>query len=383
MTVTAPKGFRAAGVAAGLKAGGRPDLAVVVNDGPHDVAAGVFTSNRVCAAPVVWSRQVLADGALRAVVLNSGGANACTGEEGLADSAATADALAGLIGAASHDVAVCSTGLIGERLPMDRLLPGVGTAVAALSADGGADAARAIMTTDTRPKTAVLSGDGWSIGAMAKGAGMLAPALATMLVVITTDAVLDVEQARTALRAATEVSFNRLDSDGCQSTNDTVLLLSSGVSGVALDTREFAAALTTVCLDLGAQLLGDAEGSGHDIEILVRGAASEADALEVGRAVARSNLFKCAVFGNDPNWGRVLSTVGTTSAAFEPDELDVSFNGVMVCRRGAIGEDRSLVDLRPRRVEVVIDLHAGGEQALVWTNDLTYGYVKENAEYSS
>lgn len=383
MTVTAPKGFRAAGVAAGLKAGDRPDLAVVINDGPHDVAAGVFTSNRVCAAPVIWSRQVLADGALRAVVLNSGGANACTGEEGLADSAATADALAGLLGTANHDVAVCSTGLIGERLPMDRLLPGVGTAVAALSADGGADAARAIMTTDTRPKTAVLSGDGWSIGAMAKGAGMLAPALATMLVVITTDAVLDAEQARTALRAATEVSFNRLDSDGCQSTNDTVLLLSSGASGVSLDTREFAAALTTVCLDLGAQLLGDAEGSGHDIEILVRGAASEADALEVGRAVARSNLFKCAVFGNDPNWGRVLSTVGTTSAAFEPDELDVSFNGVMVCRGGAIGEDRSLVDLRPRRVEVVIDLHAGGEQALVWTNDLTYGYVKENAEYSS
>ena len=383
MTVTAPKCFRAAGVAAGLKAGDRPDLAVVINDGPHDVAAGVFTSNRVCAAPVIWSRQVLADGALRAVVLNSGGANACTGEEGLADSAATADALAGLFGTASHDVAVCSTGLIGERLPMDRLLPGVGTAVAALSADGGADAARAIMTTDTRPKTAVLSGDGWSIGAMAKGAGMLAPALATMLVVITTDAVLDAEQARTALRAATEVSFNRLDSDGCQSTNDTVLLLSSGASGVSLDTREFAAALTTVCLDLGAQLLGDAEGSGHDIEILVRGAASEADALEVGRAVARSNLFKCAVFGNDPNWGRVLSTVGTTSAAFEPDELDVSFNGVMVCRGGAIGEDRSLVDLRPRRVEVVIDLHAGGEQALVWTNDLTYGYVKENAEYSS
>lgn len=383
MTVTAPKGFRAAGVAAGLKAGDRPDLAVVINDGPHDVAAGVFTSNRVCAAPVIWSRQVLADGALRAVVLNSGGANACTGEEGLADSAATADALAGLLGTASHDVAVCSTGLIGERLPMDRLLPGVGTAVAALSADGGADAARAIMTTDTRPKTAVLSGDSWSIGAMAKGAGMLAPALATMLVVITTDAVLDAEQARTALRAATEVSFNRLDSDGCQSTNDTVLLLSSGASGVSLDTREFAAALTTVCLDLGAQLLGDAEGSGHDIEILVRGAASEADALEVGRAVARSNLFKCAVFGNDPNWGRVLSTVGTTSAAFEPDELDVSFNGVMVCRGGAIGEDRSLVDLRPRRVEVVIDLHAGGEQALVWTNDLTYGYVKENAEYSS
>ncbi|RLP06503.1 bifunctional glutamate N-acetyltransferase/amino-acid acetyltransferase ArgJ [Propionibacterium australiense] len=383
MTVTEPKGFRAAGVAAGIKGGGGLDLAVVVNDGPADVAAGVFTSNRVCAAPVIWSREALADGVLRAVVLNSGGANACTGEEGLADSAATADGLAGLLGVACHDVAVCSTGLIGERLPMAPLLAGVGTAVEGLSVSGGADAARAIMTTDTRPKTAVFNGNGWSIGAMAKGAGMLAPAMATMLVVITTDAVLTAEQANTALRAATEVSFNRLDSDGCQSTNDTVLLLSSGASGVELDTRTFTAALTTVCLDLGAQLLGDAEGSSHDIEILVKGAAGQADALEVGRAIARSNLFKCAIFGNDPNWGRVLSTVGTTKAVFDPDELDVSFNGVMVCRGGAIGEDRSLVDLSPRRVSVVVDLHAGREQAMVWTNDLTYDYVKENAEYST
>lgn len=383
MTVTTPKGFRAAGIAAGIKQNGGPDLALVVNDGPSRVAAGVFTSNRVCAAPVLWSRQAVADGALRAVVLNSGGANACTGEEGLADTAATAERLAGLLGAAGHEIAVCSTGLIGERLPMDRLLPGVQTAFSALSADGGPDAARAIMTTDTHPKTAVFTGDGWSIGGMAKGAGMLAPALATMLVVITTDAVLEPEQAETALRAATEVSFNRLDSDGCQSTNDTVLLLSSGASGVAVDTRSFTAALTAVCLNLGAQLLGDAEGSSHDITIHVRRAASEADALEVGRAIARSNLFKCAVFGNDPNWGRVLSTVGTTRAVFEPTELDVSFNGVMVCRGGAIGEDRSLVDLHPRQVELVIDLHAGAEEAIVWTNDLTYGYVRENAEYSS
>jgi len=383
VSVTAPKGFRAAGVAAGIKDGGSLDLAVVVNDGPADVAAGVFTSNRVCAAPVIWSREAVADGALRAVVLNSGGANACTGEEGMADTATTADRLADLLGVACHDVAVCSTGLIGERLPMEPLLAGVDSAVAGLSAHGDADAARAIMTTDTRPKTAVFNGGGWSIGAMAKGAGMLAPALATMLVVVTTDAVITPEQADTALRAATEVSLNRLDSDGCQSTNDTVLLLSSGASGVELDTRTFAAALTTVCLDLGSQLLGDAEGSSHDIAILVRGAASEADALEVGRAIARSNLFKCAIFGNDPNWGRVLSTVGTTSAVFDPDELDVSFNGVMVCRGGAIGEDRSLVDLHPREVSVVVDLHAGGEQATIWTNDLTYDYVKENAEYSS
>ena len=364
---------------AGIKKPQHDDLTLMLLSDGSTVGA-VFTQNRFCAAPVRICKQHLfdADG-VRALVINTGNANAGTGEEGHNRAMAVCEAAAEQAGCALTQVLPFSTGVILEPLPADKII----AALPKLRPAGWADAARAIMTTDTRPKTAVLSGDGWSIGAMAKGAGMLAPALATMLVVITTDAVLDAEQARTALRAATEVSFNRLDSDGCQSTNDTVLLLSSGASGVSLDTREFAAALTTVCLDLGAQLLGDAEGSGHDIEILVRGAASEADALEVGRAVARSNLFKCAVFGNDPNWGRVLSTVGTTSAAFEPDELDVSFNGVMVCRGGAIGEDRSLVDLRPRRVEVVIDLHAGGEQALVWTNDLTYGYVKENAEYSS
>ncbi|MFZ2626015.1 MAG: bifunctional glutamate N-acetyltransferase/amino-acid acetyltransferase ArgJ [Propionibacterium sp.] len=383
MSVTTPKGFRAAGIPAGLKSNGRPDLAVVVNDGPLSVASGVFTSNRVCAAPVIWSRRTLADHSLRAVVLNSGGANACTGDAGLADSAATAAGLAGELGTHQDEVAVCSTGLIGERLPMDRVLEGVRTAAGELAEDGGPNAATAIMTTDTRPKTASFNGAGWSIGGMAKGAGMLAPALATMLVVITTDAVLSPEQADTALRAATAVSFDRLDSDGCMSTNDTVLLLASGASGVEVETKDFTAGLAELCLDLGHQLLGDAEGSAHDITIAVQGAASEQDALEVGHAVARSNLFKCAVFGKDPNWGRVLSAVGTTKAAFEPGSLDVSFNGVTVFRQGALGDDRSLVDLSGRECMVVIDLHAGDEQAIVWTNDLTYGYVKENAEYSS
>ncbi|SER51243.1 glutamate N-acetyltransferase / amino-acid N-acetyltransferase [Propionibacterium cyclohexanicum] len=383
MSVTTAKGFRAAGVSAGLKASGNPDLALVVNDGPQFVASGVFTSNRVCAAPVVWSRRALEDHTLAAVVLNSGGANACTGEPGLADTATTAARVAQRLGVTPAEVAVGSTGLIGVRLPMDKLLGGVDRAVTELSEDGGAHAARAIMTTDTRPKTASFTGGGWSIGGMAKGAGMLAPALATMLVVITTDAVLSAEQADTALRAATAVSFDRLDSDGCMSTNDTVLLLSSGASGVQVDTKEFTAGLAEVCLNLGHQLLGDAEGSAHDITIAVQGAASEADALEVGRAIARSNLFKCAVFGKDPNWGRVLSAVGTTGAAFEPESLDVSFNGVMVFRHGGIGEDRSLVDLSGRECTVVVDLHAGTEQAVMWTNDLTYGYVKENAEYSS
>lgn len=383
MSVTTPKGFRACGVSAGLKPGGKLDLAVVVNDGPLSVASGVFTSNRVCAAPVIWSRKALSDNSLRAVVLNSGGANACTGDAGLADSAATAAGLAGELATRADEVAVCSTGLIGVRLPMDRILEGVRSAAAELADDGGPRAAEAIMTTDTHPKTASFTGGGWSIGGMAKGAGMLAPALATMLVVITTDAVLSAEQADTALRAATAVSFDRLDSDGCMSTNDTVLLLASGASGVKVDTKAFTAGLAEVCLNLGHQLLGDAEGSAHDITIAVRGAASEQDALEVGRAVARSNLFKCAVFGKDPNWGRVLSAVGTTKAAFEPGALDVSFNGVMVFRQGAIGEDRSLVDLSGRECVVVIDLHSGGEQAIVWTNDLTYGYVEENAEYSS
>ena len=383
MSVTAPQGFVAAGVTAGLKASGKPDLAVVRTLGPRMAAAAVFTSNRVFAAPVKWSRQAVADGQLQAVVLNSGGANACTGAEGFADSAATASRVADRLGLITDNVAVCSTGLIGLRLPMDKLLPGVDAACAALSADGGADAATAIMTTDTVSKQAVAFGDGWSVGGMAKGAGMLAPGLATMLVVITTDADLPAEALDAALREATRVSFDRADSDGCMSTNDTVILMASGASGVAPEAEAFRGALTAVCVDLARQLITDAEGASHDIAIEVVGAASERDAEVVGREIARSNLFKCAIFGGDPNWGRVLSAIGVTDAAFDADELDVSFNGIMVCRGGQIGDDRGLVDLSARDVAVTVDLHAGDATATILTNDLTYDYVKENAEYST
>ena len=383
MSVTAPRGFRAAGVAAGLKTSGAPDLALVVNDGPDHRAAAVFTSNRVEAAPVTWSRQACLDGRVDAVVLNSGGANACTGAQGFADTHATAERVAAVLGVASHDVAVCSTGLIGELLPMDKVLAGVEAAAGALSADGGEDAAVAIRTTDTVHKQAVAERDGWVVGGMAKGAGMLAPSLATMLVVVTTDAVVDEGVLDGVLRAATWTTFDRVDSDGCQSTNDTVLLLASGASGVTPGRDELAAAVTEVCADLARQLVADAEGAHHDIAIEVVGAATEADALEVGRSVARNNLFKCAVFGNDPNWGRVLAAVGTTSAQFDPYALDVSMNGVQVCRAGGVGEDRSLVDLTGREVHVVVDLHAGTEAATIWTNDLTHDYVHENSAYSS
>lgn len=383
-SVTTPKGFRAAGLAVGIKASGNPDLALVVNDGPLQDAAAVFTSNRIFAAPVQWSRDASADGVLKAVVLNSGGANACTGKDGLADSAKTAVQVASGLDCAVGDVAVCSTGLIGVRLPMEALLSGVDQAVGQLSPQGGPNAAQAIMTTDTvRKMASYTSPDGWSIGGIAKGAGMLAPALATMLVVLTTDADVKPLALDTALKQATSVSFDRVDSDGCQSTNDSVILMSSGASGYAPDPREFATALAAVCRDLGLQLLADAEGAAHDIAITVKGAASLDDALEVARSIARNNLFKCAIFGNDPNWGRVLAAAGTTKAAFEVENLDVFFNGVGVYRQGTIGEDRSLVDLSARQVEVVMDLHHGAHQATVWTNDLTYDYVKENAEYSS
>jgi glutamate N-acetyltransferase / amino-acid N-acetyltransferase len=384
VSVTAAKGFTAAGVQAGIKVSGRRDLALVVNTGPDKVCAAVYTSNRFQAAPVLWSKGVTAGGFLDAVVLNSGGANACTGPDGLADSRTTAALVAAAIGSAAGRVAVCSTGLIGVRLPMDAVAHGVTCASAALSADGGADAALAIMTTDTVPKTAAASGPGWTVGGMAKGAGMLAPALATMLVVITTDAVLTSAEADAALRAATALTFDRADSDGCMSTNDTVILMASGAGGAHPEADEFTAALTSVCGDLAHQLLADSEGSSHDIAVNVVNAASEADALDVARCIARSNLFKCAVFGNDPNWGRVLASAGTSSAAFDPDAVSVSFNGVQVFRSGALGEDRSLVDLTGSRdVEVVVDLAAGDASATIWTNDLTYDYVKENAEYSS
>ena len=383
MTVTAAAGFRAAGVTAGLKASGKPDVALVHNLGPDFHAAGVFTSNRVCAAPVTWSRQVLADGRVDAVVLNSGGANACTGAQGFQDTHRTAELVAEALGVGAGDVAVCSTGLIGELLPMERVEVGVRTAADGLSARGGEDAAVAIMTTDTVPKIAAARREGWSVGGMAKGAGMLAPALATMLVVVTTDAVTTPEDLDGALRQATAVTFDRIDSDGCQSTNDTVLLLASGASRIPVDREELAQAVTEVCASLARQLIADAEGARHDIAIEVVGAASIDDALEVGRCVARNNLVKCAVFGNDPNWGRVLAAVGTTRAAFEPAALDVSINGVQVCRAGGVGEDRSLVDLSGREVHVLIDLHAGAQTATIWTNDLTHDYVHENSAYST
>jgi glutamate N-acetyltransferase / amino-acid N-acetyltransferase len=383
VSVTAAAGFRAAGVAAGLKASGAPDLALVVNDGPDHHGAAVFTSNRVEAAPVTWSRQVVSDGRVDAVVLNSGGANACTGPQGFADTHATAEHVAEVLGVSAGDVVVCSTGLIGELLPMPQVLAGVDAAAATLAADGGDAAAGAVMTTDTVPKQASAARDGWTVGGMAKGAGMLAPSLATMLVVVTTDAVVEPGTLGAVLRAATAGTFDRVDSDGCQSTNDTVVLMASGASGTQVAAADLEDAVTAVCADLARQLVADAEGANHDIAVEVTGAASEADALEVARSVARNNLFKCAVFGNDPNWGRVLAAVGTTRAAFDPADLDVSINGVQVCRSGGVGENRSLVDLTPREVHVLVDLHAGQQSATIWTNDLTHEYVHENSAYSS
>ncbi|MFZ2428550.1 MAG: bifunctional glutamate N-acetyltransferase/amino-acid acetyltransferase ArgJ [Propioniciclava sp.] len=384
MSVTAARGFVAAGVAAGIKATGKRDLALVANVGPRRCAAGVFTSNRFQAAPVVWSVAALAGGQLDAVVLNSGGANACTGDAGLADARAMAAATATALGTFDERVAVCSTGLIGVRLPMDAVTAGIAEAAVQASAQGGAAAAEAIMTTDTVSKQASLTSEaGWTVGGMAKGAGMLAPALATMLVVVTTDADLTPEQADAALRAATRVTFDRTDSDGCMSTNDTVILLASGASEIVPDLDDFTEALTGVCASLARQLLADAEGSSHDIAVTIMNAATEEDALDVARAVARSNLFKTAIFGNDPNWGRVLAAVGTTRATFDPELVSVAFNGITVFRTGGLGEDRSLVDLTPREVRVDIDLAAGPITATIWTNDLTYAYVEENAEYSS
>ncbi|MFF5130541.1 bifunctional glutamate N-acetyltransferase/amino-acid acetyltransferase ArgJ [Streptomyces syringium] len=383
MSVTAAQGFTAAGIVAGIKESGQPDLALVVNEGPRLAAAGVFTSNRVKAAPVRWSEQVLKGGQVSAVVLNSGGANACTGPLGFQDTHATAEKAAEVLGGNAGEIAVASTGLIGVRLPMDKLLPGIGKAAAELSAHGGEKAAIAIKTTDTVHKTSVAQGDGWTVGGMAKGAGMLAPGLATMLVVLTTDADVDAAGLDAALRSATRQTFDRVDSDGCMSTNDTVLLLASGASGVTPAPDAFAEAVRTVCDDLARQLIGDAEGSSKDIRIEVVGAATEDDAVEVGRSIARNNLLKCAIHGEDPNWGRVLSAIGTTSAAFDPDRIDVAINGVWVCKNGSVGEDRELVDMRYREVRITADLSAGTESAVIWANDLTADYVHENSAYSS
>ncbi|MGL4172808.1 MAG: bifunctional glutamate N-acetyltransferase/amino-acid acetyltransferase ArgJ [Actinomycetota bacterium] len=383
MSVTAAQGFRASGVAAGLKASKGLDLALVLNDGPMFNAAAVFTSNRCVAHPVRWSQLAASDGILRAVVLNSGGANCYTGAAGFAVTHSTAEQVAALLGVGAGDVAVCSTGLIGEMLDGNLISTGVSHAVAALSTTGGPDAAMAIMTTDTVPKQTVQQRDGWLVAGMAKGAGMLAPQLATMLVVLTTDAVVDPNMCQTALRAATALTFDRVDADGCQSTNDTVLLLASGASGVTPTAEEFASAVQHACHDLAQQLIRDAEGADHQVAIEVRGAASEDDAVEVARAVARSALVKTAIFGRDPNWGRILAAVGTTAATFEPTDLDVAINSVWVAQNGGAGEARELVDLSGREVEVVIDLKAGRASATVWTTDLTHAYVHENSAYSS
>jgi glutamate N-acetyltransferase / amino-acid N-acetyltransferase len=437
MSVTAPLGFRAAGVAAGLKESGQPDVAVVLNDGPSRAAAAVFTRNRVQAAPVTWTRQVVSGGRVRAVVLNSGGANACTGAPGFQDTHATAERLAAAIGDSAGEIAVCSTGLIGERLPMDKLLPGVDAAVAAASRAGGLFAADAIRTTDTvvkiafrhgaattvpstsptvppaspivppaspivppaspivppAPSTAPdksdisdMSGSSagvYAVGGMAKGAGMLAPALATMLCVLTTDADLPAADLDVALRSAVAESFDRLDTDGCMSTNDTVLLLASGATGVRPDIGEFTVTLTEVCADLARQLQWDAEGAQKMITIEVIGAVSETDALTVGRAIARSNLVKCAIGGEDPNWGRILAAVGTTDAVFEPGRLNVAVNGVWVCRHGAAGDERAKVDLARKDVTITVDLSAGSQSAVILTTDLTAAYVHENSAYST
>ncbi|WP_309620255.1 bifunctional glutamate N-acetyltransferase/amino-acid acetyltransferase ArgJ [Salinibacterium sp.] len=382
MSVTAAKGFEASGVEAGLKSSGGLDLALVVNRGPLANAAAVFTSNRALANPIIWSKQVILDGTVSAIVLNSGGANCFTGSQGFQVTHATAEAVGAALDVSAGDVLVCSTGLIGEQLPLEKLLPAVAAAAAALG-DHGDEASTAIMTTDSKPKRSIRHGNGYTIGGMAKGAGMLAPGLATMLVVITTDVVLSSAELDIALRSATRMSFDRLDSDGCMSTNDQVSLLASGASGIKPQPGDFVELLTEVCLDLAEQLQGDAEGASHDIHIEVTGAATEDDAVKVGRSIARNNLFKAAIFGNDPNWGRVLAAIGTTDAAFDPYDVDVSMNGVRVCHLGAPDRPRTEVDLTGRRVDLLLNLKSGSATATILTNDLTHEYVHENSAYSS
>ena len=385
MSVTHPAGFVASGVTAGLKSTGKRDVALVQNLGPSNAAAVVFTSNRAKANPILWSQQVIQGGAVAAIVLNSGGANCYTGTFGFQTTHQTAEAVGEQLAVSAGEVLVCSTGLIGVGGQdfRDTVLHGVSLAVPALAGDGGHHAALAIMTTDSIPKQAVVQRDGWSLGGMAKGAGMLAPGLATMLVVITTDAALESAQLDAALRASTRVTFDRLDSDGCMSTNDQVSLLASGASGIAPSVDDFTAALTELCDDLAGQLQADAEGASHTIAIETINAASEEDAVEVGRSVARNNLFKAAVFGNDPNWGRVLAAIGTTAAEFDPYDVDVTMNGVRVCRSGEPDQPAESVDLTPRATHVLIDLKVGSATATIRTNDLTHDYVHENSAYSS
>ncbi|KFJ06088.1 bifunctional glutamate N-acetyltransferase/amino-acid acetyltransferase ArgJ [Bifidobacterium tsurumiense] len=389
MSVTYAQGFSAAGVVAGVSSvAGKKDMAVVVNEGPLDACAGVFTSNRFCAAPVQWSRSVVADGHITAVVLNSGCANACTGTEGFEQSKASAEEVAKELGIQSQQVAVCSTGLIGELLPLDRVLSGAKEALRQRQSDeqSGIDASEAIMTTDTQPKTVQLDGKGYRVGGMVKGSGMIAPQLATMICVITTDAVVSAGALQAALNSAVDMSFNRIDVDGCMSTNDTVLLLASGASGVEPDPDEFNALVSQACAQLARKIIGDGEGSSHDIRIVVKGAEHEDAALACARSVAASNLLKCAIYGNDPNWGRVVSSLGVVPediAQYRPEDVDVVINGVKVCDGGKPGQDRSLVNMSAREVHIDIDLHIGKAETTVWTDDLTHDYVHINADYES
>jgi len=377
-----PNGFTSASFAAGLKSKGALDLTLIQNLGPNFAAAAVFTSNKVVAAPVIWSRQVALGGIVRAVVLNSGGANACTGPQGFSDTHKTAEHVGALLDVSASEVIVCSTGLIGEFLPMDKILKGLDSIAPVLTNDGLETSARAIMTTDSVPKIATASHGGVEFAGIAKGAGMLAPALATMLSVVMTDAIVTTN-AQEIFARATDRTFNRIDSDGCTSTNDTVLFMSSGASGITITDSDLEDLLMQVCGSLAAQLIADAEGSTKTVEISVVNAASEADAVAIGRACARNNLLKAAIFGGDPNWGRVLAAVGTADAQMDPLGIDVTLNGVQVCSNSAPDADKSTVDFAPRLVQIVIDLKTGSHSAMIKTNDLSHDYVHENSAYAT
>lgn len=378
-----PKGFRGAGIAAGLKSSGAKDLALIVNDGPERFGTAVFTTNQIVAAPVTWTTQVVRDNEVSAVLLNSGGANACTGPEGFADTHKSAEEVAAKLQLSAGDVAICSTGLIGVRLPMAKLLSGIDSAVKSLNSSSLADAAEAIMTTDSVAKIAHLSRNGFEVAGIAKGAGMLAPALATMLSVVMTDAKVDKRLADQLFAEVCETTFNRIDSDGCTSTNDTVLFMASGASGVEPSQEELRTALFEICESLAYQLISDAEGHSKVVAIKVVNAKSERDAVEIGRACARNNLLKCALHGEDPNWGRILAAIGTTKAVLDPANIDVTLNGVMVCRSSSPGDARELVNMKAERIDILIDLHLGSASATIYTNDLTAEYVHENSAYST
>ena len=377
-----PKGFRGAAVAAGLKSSGALDLTIIENTGPRFDAAAVYTTNKVVAAPVIWSREVTKGKLVRAAVLNSGGANACTGPQGFADTHHTAEKVADLLGISSGEVVVCSTGLIGELLPMPKIFAGVESIAKALKSESLGDVARAIMTTDSVPKVSTLSISGVEFAGIAKGAGMLAPALATMLSVVMTDAVLP-ENAQEIFSRVTDRTYNRIDSDGCTSTNDTVLLMGSGASKVSLSDAEFESALMEICGSLAAQLIADAEGSTKTVAITIKGAATEEDAVEVARACARNNLLKCAIFGADPNWGRVLAAVGTADAQMDALNIDVILNGIHVAKESAPFEDKNKVSFADRLVSLEVNLNIGTASATVMTNDLSHDYVHENSAYST